>query len=346
MSGAPRRRPTPLRGEERRHVMESKRCRMSNQMANSSEEAIAPGEAFALLGNETRVDILRVLGAADEPLPFSTLRERVGIQHGQEFPYHLDKLVDHFVGQRDGGYALRPAGRRVVEAVLSGTLTQDQSIERQAVNLSCWYCGAHQIEVDYRAEIVTLYCTKCGGSYGSSSPSYGGDAPAGQDRLGAINFPPAGVQDRPPVEVAQAALVRYMRELESTVAGVCPRCAARAERTVVVCENHDPNCGGCDACDRRYALAVNTECTNCVLERAETLLGLHLLATPEMRMYLLEHGIDPIAPCYERVFDLVSPYEEDIQSIDPLDARITFGAEGDEITLAIDEELSVSVVGH
>lgn len=316
---------------------------MSDEIG-SREEPIDSGEAFALLANETRIDILRVLGAANGPLSFTALRERVGIQHGQEFPYHLDKLVGHFVGQRDGAYALRPAGRRVVEAVLSGTLTQDQSIERQAVDISCWYCGAPRIEMDYRSEIVTLYCTACGGSYGSSSTSYGASTPAGQDRLGAINFPPAGVEDRAPAEVPQAALVRYMRELESTAAGVCPRCAARVERTVVVCEEHDSDSGVCDACDRRYAVAVDTQCTNCLLEMDDTILGLHLLATPELQGFLMEHGLDPIAPSYERLFGRIAPYEEDIRSLDPLDARITFGVEDEEITLAVDEELSASIV--
>jgi len=39
---------------------------------------LPPDDAFAVLGNETRMEILRALGDADGPLPFSELHDRVG----------------------------------------------------------------------------------------------------------------------------------------------------------------------------------------------------------------------------------------------------------------------------
>ena len=42
-------------------------------------ETADPEEAFAALSDGTRVEILRVLWDADDPLPFSELREAVGV---------------------------------------------------------------------------------------------------------------------------------------------------------------------------------------------------------------------------------------------------------------------------
>ncbi|MFB6220087.1 MAG: winged helix-turn-helix domain-containing protein [Halolamina sp.] len=75
-----------------------------------------PTDALAVLGDETRVAILRALAEADEPLPFSDLRRRAGIEDPGRFNYHLSALREYFVREADGGYALRHAGSRVVAA--------------------------------------------------------------------------------------------------------------------------------------------------------------------------------------------------------------------------------------
>jgi hypothetical protein len=111
---------------------------------------LSPDEAFALLGNETRLAILRTLAAAGGPLSFTDLRNRVGIRQGGQFNYHFDKVVGHFVDKREDGYVLRQTGKRVVEAVLSGTLTEPPVLGPTVVEgWPCPYCGA-PCEVRYR----------------------------------------------------------------------------------------------------------------------------------------------------------------------------------------------------
>ena len=74
-------------------------------------------EAFELLGSEMRLAILLALWEAMDPyafppepaLSFSELRKRVGIRHGRQFNYHLDKLVGRFVHRADEGTRSRPA---------------------------------------------------------------------------------------------------------------------------------------------------------------------------------------------------------------------------------------------
>ena len=75
-----------------------------------------PTDALAMLGDETRIAILRALADADEPLPFSELRKRAGVEDAGRFNYHLSKLREYFVREEGGGYTLRHAGSRVVAA--------------------------------------------------------------------------------------------------------------------------------------------------------------------------------------------------------------------------------------
>jgi hypothetical protein len=74
-------------------------------------DGVSPEEAFAVLGNEIRLDIIHVLWQADpaheyddvsntaETISFSELRRRVDIDDNGKFNYHLSQLVPHFVRQ-------------------------------------------------------------------------------------------------------------------------------------------------------------------------------------------------------------------------------------------------------
>lgn len=70
----------------------------------------APVEAFSLLAHEDRLAILEAVvradGRGDGPLPFSTLRETVGIRDSGRFSYHLQELTDLFLTRSSDGYSL------------------------------------------------------------------------------------------------------------------------------------------------------------------------------------------------------------------------------------------------
>ncbi|PSQ04470.1 ArsR family transcriptional regulator [Halobacteriales archaeon QS_6_71_20] len=84
--------------------------------ANPAATAGEAADALSALASEHRIAILRELAAADWPLSFSELRERIGMRDGGRFNYHLGELRDRFVRERDGGYVLGHAGERVVLA--------------------------------------------------------------------------------------------------------------------------------------------------------------------------------------------------------------------------------------
>ncbi|MFC7141714.1 hypothetical protein ACFQMA_17980 [Halosimplex aquaticum] len=315
-----------------------------------ADRTLSPDEAFEVLGNETRVDILRALGGSDDPVTFSRLRERVGMTDSGRFNYHLDRLTGHFVRKGEDGYELRRAGERVVEAVLSGAVTDAPVLERTEIDQPCHYCGA-PIAVRFREERVELYCTECAGTYAHTDP--GGETCADADAddaddadygyLGYHPLPPAGVADRDPEAVFRSAWVWGHLELLAASAGVCPRCSATLDRSTRVCEDHDPDAGLCGACGRRYAVAIDLECTNCIYdESGAAVVGLadsaHLVA------FLLDNGLNPFAPTAETLPAIGRAYhnfDEEVVSTDPFEARVTFAAGEDELTLTVDSSLSV-----
>lgn len=301
---------------------------------------LAPDEAFSVLGNETRLHILQVLGEAATPLSFTELRNRVGIDQGRQFTYHLSKLQGHFVRKTDDAYELRSAGERVVEAVLSRAVTESPVIERTTIDWSCWFCGAPSIDVSYLEDQVGFYCSECGGNYDDSYEPGGPATPPSQDRLGYLPFPPAGIRNRSPHEVLEAALTWFLFDIERITAGLCPRCSAEIEVGLLVCDDHDYGEGMCGQCGRRYAMMTQSQCTNCIYEMV-FVSGLSLMATPELRAFLIDHGLDPVAPRFERFFGHIGAYEEDIRSVAPPEAEFTFTVDGDAITLSVDENLDV-----
>lgn len=84
-------------------------------MTGDTRTAMA-ADALDALANEHRIEILRVLADADEPLAFSDLRESVGMYDTGRFNYHLTELCGQFVRETDGGYELGYRGERVVLA--------------------------------------------------------------------------------------------------------------------------------------------------------------------------------------------------------------------------------------
>lgn len=60
---------------------------MAQSRSSNGNTTLAPDEAFAVLGNETRIRILQVLGETDGPLPFTELQDLVGIRQGAQAEY-------------------------------------------------------------------------------------------------------------------------------------------------------------------------------------------------------------------------------------------------------------------
>lgn len=318
---------------------------MASSPRGSDSVTLPPADAFDALGDEVRIRIVRLLGDADDPLTFTELRDRLGLHRGSEFNYHLDKLTGHFVSKSDDGYALSPRGSQVYQAVLSGALTEDPTVEPTPIDESCYHCG-ERIMIDYRDQVAFIYCPGCEGNFAFSDEEL-------QDRLGSAElsqqlgvksmhpFPPALVKGRDAEEIHRAAVTWFHREMLSWAVDVCPRCASVLESSVDVCGEHTRSAGLCDVCGNLQATMLRTDCTNCNYSK-EGLFSYRLFAETAMLDFITDNGLNPVDPDSPETFwGYFTPYEEEILSVEPFEARFTFGIEDDALTLTVDDELSV-----
>ncbi len=297
---------------------------------------VSPEEAFSVLGNETRIAILQTLGEVDEPLTFTELRDRIGFRQGEQFNYHLEKLVGHFVEKTATGYVLRQPGYRVVQAVLSGAVTREPVMEPTTVDWwSCPYCGG-QVVIGYVSEQVHRYCRECEGLRGSASPEEAGFNLAEHGYLDSLYLPPAGVQNRGSSSVLKAAFTWAYAEWLVAANDVCPRCSAVVERSIRVCEEHDPDERFCNQCGHQHAIGFETRCTNCRFT-LRSIGSMHVVAATEVIDFISDHGINPISDPWDWGWE----YDEEIVSLDPLRATFTFSIDDETLEVTVDQDLTV-----
>lgn len=305
---------------------------MSSKTADTTVPP-SPDEAFSILGNETRLNILQVLGEADERVAFSELRERVGMRDSGQFNYHLTQLVGHFVDQTDDGYGLRQPGKRVIQSVLSGAVTEEPVIEPTPIDHACPYCGAPG-EASYSQGRVELYCTECPGLYGQNERASREAAEKGH--VGGLSLPPAGVRDRTIDEIVHTASTWCHLELIAWSCDICPRCSALLTHSVNICGDHDSTDGSCGRCGNRHAIHIESRCTNCFHEMSG-IFGNYLMGTPELLAFVAQQGLDPISEGIE----WGAEWGEEILSEEPFEARFTTDVDDERVSLTVGADLSV-----
>lgn len=303
--------------------------------SEDGERSLSPEEAFALLGNENRMSILRVLWEADDAVPFSDLRERVGVTDSGNFNYHLDRLVGQFVRRTDDGYELRYAGEQVVRAVLAGAMTEDPSLGPVEIPDECPYCES-AVELRYRDERLTARCTGCEGVVA--------------DELAAgtymhYGFPPAGLDGRSPEEVLQAAHTLYDAKVTPMMDGVCPECAGTVTASVDVCRDHDARDGEvCPDCGCRYLAWTEYVCETCAYTR-RCASWFAVLTHPAVIGFYYEHGDVRTTVPFRKLTRESAPYirgiSESVARDDPLRVDVAIGFHGETIRATVDAEGTV-----
>lgn len=298
-------------------------------------DRLSPDDAFAVLGNDVRIGILRTLGEAAEPLAFSELYDRLPIEDTSRFNYHLGELRGHFVRKSEGGYELDHPGRRVVEAIRSGAVTDDPDFERTSIDDRCPTCDG-RLEIRWRDGSVEVFCSSCESRWDRSANRVDTAGEPESGYLGRLPFPPAGLRNREGEEVHRAAHAWTVVELLAVGTGLCPRCSATVETELDACPDHEDD-GICSNCRSSFAVVFRGSCTNCPYH-AGSAAALGLLSSPALLGFMLDHGIDPLSPRSVRRFDrLFSEYDEAIRSLDPLRVELVFSLDGDELALRVDE---------
>ena len=307
-------------------------------------------EAFKLLGNETRLAILLALWEAYEPhternaVTFTELRDRVGIRQGAQFNYHLDKLVGQFVRKTDDGYELRRSGRKLVQSIIAGTGIEDPVLEPTEIDAPCPFCGA-PTAITYERNYVYRLCTECDGDADPTD-----EFPRGM--LSGWTFEPTGLSGRAAEEVYAASTVKTFSRIALRFEGICPDCSGPVQWSFDVCEEHDPSADGpCPGCGRKRAVVAREACTVCKSAGVGNP-GIKTLFHPAVVAFYYDHGIevgftgDTDYADVIRTLDLVEGLEEEVVSTDPLEVRVTFSYDDDELHLLLNEDMNVVEVNR
>ena len=276
------------------------------------EECLSPAEAFAVVGNETRLRILEALWRADRPAAFSDLRRRVGMRDSAQFNYHLDKLVGQFVRKTEDGYEFRQAGRAVIRSVLAGTLNQSPELDPFPVEGACVDCGSG-LQARYEDEHFHIECPACGRPHG------------------VYPFPPGGLEDRTREEALDAFNQRARHLSCLSKDGVCPECNGRMETHVRYAAEGDAM--GLD-------VRVDYECARCNLTTSSST-GLALLDDAEVVSFYRDHGVDLNDVPFWTLDWCVTDEHTGVESEDPWRLRVTIALDGEALIATLDGDLAV-----
>ncbi len=286
-------------------------------------EELDPEAAFSVLADSSRIDILRALWEADEQVvSFSDLRTAVGIRDSGQFNYHLRKLTDGFVRKTEDGYELRSAGRNVVGALLTGAYTMAGSIDPITLEEPCPVCSS-ELRFEYEDDRALIECVSC--PFESTFP-----------------VPPGALADHP-IEQYPSVADRYLRTLLTQARlEFCSQCSGHVRPTLsrfgevtsvetpppfdtVVVAVYD-----CDRCGMNTQINLSTV----------------LLDHPQVAAFHHERGVDVRDVPFWRMGATDGEPQSALLEDGDGAATVTYGVDGDELTLIVDETLSVIDVEH
>lgn len=282
--------------------------------ATDRSESLDAADAFSLLGDATRLEIVAALhdDALDPPVPFSELHDRVGLDDSGQFGYHLKQLVPHFVEKSADGYALTAAGQRIARAVAAGLYTDSPRLEPFPVPGECLDCGESDLRASYADEHFRIVCRACN-----------------EVRL-AVHTPPSLVRGRSPAAFVEAFQEWSWTQVDQAVRGVCPDCGGAVEPSV----DDDPADPVAVPATARFGCTV---CGRVV----ETSFGGVAARDPIVQAFLERRG-DPLRDRpYWSVPQFVSGEHVEVLDREPWRVRVSFYADGDACRVEMDGDLAV-----
>jgi hypothetical protein len=280
---------------------------------SQGSESVSADEAFWLLGEETRLGILRAVWEADgEAVTFSEIRNRVGNPDSGAFNYHLDKVREVFLIQTDEGYELSQAGREVVRAVMAGVLTKQPELPAESIDGRCPHCSGGLVAEYDRFGVVK--CGDCG------------------EVLMWNEFPPAGLSGRSVPEFARAFDRWTQHRFRLAMDEVCPNCASgmHVERSVEK-DDHD---------EVNVSIASMYRCRTCKYEARVPLFG-HAIGHPAVITFFFESGLDVTTLPYWRLREMAESFSERVVAEDPWEAEVTVAYGGRELVVRVNEAFDV-----
>lgn len=275
--------------------------------------AVAPDEAFSLLGHDLRIRIIQALWEVDDnPVPFSDLRERADVTDSGQFNYHLGALVGTFVRQTKTGYKLTYAGQQVVCAILDGTYTKHASIQSFEIDAACSFCGS-SLEANYEAEFFAICCPNA--------------SCEDLDQLAGLPLPPGALDGRSRENLVEMAYHWLRAKFLLMRNGICPYCAGTMSQSITE---------DIEAPD--HEVGVGYDCQQCMYEANSTLMT-HFIAHPVVVSFYHDHGVDLTEGWEVRVPS--DSESTNVRSRNPWRIECVIPLFGDKLQLVVDEDLQV-----
>jgi hypothetical protein len=303
---------------------------------------LSPDEAFAVLGNEIRLDIIRVLWHADaaheyddvtdtaKTMSFSDLRRQVDIDDNGQFNYHLSQLAPHFIRQTDEGYRLSGAGKQIARTVIAVSGGEDVDFSAD-LEQRCPLCDA-PMTVTYEDQWIRICCTECDGVFGDEAP---------QGSIFFSSYPAAGVTDRTPDEALTTGFYRCMLDIAYMMRDVCRECAGSITASVSVCSDHQASEGEpCPHCGTRFPVWTEQQCDTCGYAKRLPVEPFVLTLSPVIGL-LDNEGIDVLAPTFTEIIELLQTRVETTVTEEPFRVDVTIEGEEKALSVSLDDDLDV-----
>jgi hypothetical protein len=286
-----------------------------------SADGLRPDDAFTLLADRTRVEIIRTLGDAAAPgiietLSFSELRRQTGVSGSSRFNYHLDRLVGEFVERTDEGYRLSYPGVRVYQTIEAGTFTDSHRIDPFELDATCHICGAPQ-EAAYYDCMFRARCSACPAIFYK------------------YFCPPNSLADRGRVAVLRTANQRIRCEIAAIARDVCPWCAGRMEGRVLA-PDAEKSQGDNPAIEHRVLHVCDT-CDGAIYTRLGDLLTTH----PAVVAFFYDRGVDVAERRLWALPFAASDERTAVTDADPWRATVRVRCDGDCLRVRLDDDPSV-----
>jgi hypothetical protein len=302
---------------------------------------VSPADAFAILGDSTRLNIVQALWTAgtfheyddlDDSasyLSFSELRRRVDVDDNGRFNYHLSKLVPHFVRKTDDGYRLSGAGKRIARTVVTVAGDHHADVVGETA-ADCPVCGA-AVTATYEDQWLRFSCTECAGLFGDAAPD---------GALLNAPFPAPGLVGRTWDDALSTELYRCMLDLTSMMQGICPECASPTRGRLSVCADHDvAREGCCRTCRTQFVAWGELRCDTCRFAKRLPV-ELCVIGLAPVIGFLYTQGTNVLAPSLDELVVLVGGQMTTSVTENPRGVVVSIGTD-DTLTLTLDDNLTV-----
>jgi len=296
---------------------------MPESPATVDEAQISAADAFSVLANQDRLDILLALGDVNEgtavnSLSFGELHRRSGVSDSGRFNYHLKQLLDVFVTKDENDeYDLLYPGVVLYRAVRADLFTARPRTEPFDVGSDCQECGA-PLQGEYRNQILVVDCPDCG-------------------TLGLKYYvPPAVVRDGSVEDLLAAGNVFSRRDAMTVANHVCPTCANRITHEVV------PAAESTALSEDVHDVVIVHYCFHCD-HFLTTSVGTLLCYEPAVVAFLHDHGLDALrTPVWDLGID--SLVDVTLRQRDPPEILAAVELDDEVLEVELDGDLDVVAV--